>query len=76
MRQGREREVEVPRLPQRSDEIGLLARAAPEMNVFLLGLPLKVFISISMVALALPMLPGAVSNVTNQAVRHGLGTGG
>lgn len=56
--------------------LGLLARAAPEMNVFLLGLPLKVFISISMVAMAIPMLPGAVSSVTDSAVRHGLGIGG
>jgi two-component system sensor histidine kinase ChvG len=32
VRQGREREVEVPRLPERSDEIGLLARAVAEMT--------------------------------------------
>lgn len=32
MRQGRDREVEVPRLPQRSDEIGLLARAVSDMT--------------------------------------------
>lgn len=32
VKQGREREVEVPRLPQRSDEIGLLARAVSDMT--------------------------------------------
>lgn len=32
VRQGREREVEVPRLPQRRDEIGLLARAVSDMT--------------------------------------------
>lgn len=32
VRQGREREVEVPRLPDRSDEIGLLARAVSDMT--------------------------------------------
>lgn len=32
VRQGREREVEVPRLPQRGDEIGLLARAVSDMT--------------------------------------------
>ncbi|MEL7188402.1 MAG: ATP-binding protein [Pseudomonadota bacterium] len=32
VRQGRDREVEVPRLPQRSDEIGLLARAFSDMT--------------------------------------------
>ncbi|WP_324074787.1 MAG: stimulus-sensing domain-containing protein [Erythrobacter sp.] len=37
VRQGREREVEVPRLPQRSDEIGLLARAVSDMTTALRG---------------------------------------
>nr|WP_298926297.1 ATP-binding protein [uncultured Erythrobacter sp.] len=32
VRQGRERDVEVPRLPERSDEIGLLARAVSDMT--------------------------------------------
>ncbi|SMQ61188.1 two-component system, OmpR family, sensor histidine kinase ChvG [Altererythrobacter xiamenensis] len=32
VRQGREREVEVPRLPERRDEIGLLARAVSDMT--------------------------------------------
>ncbi|HAU22244.1 MAG TPA: sensor histidine kinase [Erythrobacter sp.] len=32
VRQGREREVEVPRLPDRNDEIGLLARAVSDMT--------------------------------------------
>jgi len=32
VRQGRDREVEVPRLPARSDEIGLLARALSDMT--------------------------------------------
>jgi two-component system sensor histidine kinase ChvG len=32
VRQGRDREVEVPRLPERRDEIGLLARAVSDMT--------------------------------------------
>lgn len=56
--------------------LGLLSRAAPEMNVFLLGLPLKIFVTISLVSVALPVLPGAVADATDQAVRHGLGIGG
>ncbi len=32
VRQGREREVEVPRLPERRDEIGMLARAVSDMT--------------------------------------------
>lgn len=35
VRQGREREVEVPRLPQRRDEIGLLARTVSDMTTAL-----------------------------------------
>ncbi len=35
VRQGREREVEVPRLPERGDEIGLLARAVSDMTAAL-----------------------------------------
>ncbi len=35
VRQGREREVEVPRLPDRADEIGLLARAVSDMTAAL-----------------------------------------
>ena len=35
VRLGREREVEVPRLPERQDEIGLLARAVADMSVAL-----------------------------------------
>ncbi|MFO6445664.1 stimulus-sensing domain-containing protein [Erythrobacter sp. NE805] len=35
VKQGRDREVEVPRLPQRRDEIGLLARAVSDMTTAL-----------------------------------------
>lgn len=35
VRQGRDRQVEVPRLPQRSDELGLLARAISDMTAAL-----------------------------------------
>lgn len=37
VKQGRDREVEVPRLPQRRDEIGLLARAVSDMTGALRG---------------------------------------
>ena len=56
--------------------LGLLSRAAPEMNVFMLGLPIKVFVTISLVSLAIPILPNIVSDVTDTAVRHGIGLGG
>lgn len=55
--------------------LGLLSRAAPEMNVFLLGLPIKVFVTISLVSIVLPLFPNLVAGVTDDAVRHGLGIG-
>ena len=56
--------------------LGLLSRAAPEMNVFLLGLPLKIFVTLSLVGVAIPVLPRAVAEMTDTAVRHGIGLGG
>ena len=51
---------------------GLLARAAPQMNVFQLGLPVKILVTLTLAGLALPLLPDAVSGITNQVVRQGL----
>jgi flagellar biosynthesis protein FliR len=51
--------------------LGLLSRAAPQMNVFILGIPLKILLTITLAAAALPMLPGAVSTVVRTAVRSG-----
>lgn len=52
--------------------LGVLARAAPQMNIFMLGLPVKILVTLTLAGLALPLLPDAVSGVTNQIVRHGL----
>ena len=46
------------------------------MNVFLLGLPLKIFVTLSLVGVAIPVLPRAVAEMTDTAVRHGIGLGG
>jgi flagellar biosynthetic protein FliR len=53
--------------------LGLLSRAAPQMNVFLLGLPLKILLTLSLAGLAIPLLPEAVSSLLETAVSHGLG---
>lgn len=53
--------------------LGLLARAAPQMNVFQLGLPVKILVTLTLAGLALPILPDAVSGMANQVVRQGLG---
>ncbi|MGE3621568.1 MAG: flagellar biosynthetic protein FliR [Acidimicrobiia bacterium] len=53
--------------------LGLLARAAPNMNVFLLGMPVKILIAFAVTGLALVLLPGAVDGLVSRAVRQGLG---
>jgi flagellar biosynthetic protein FliR len=51
--------------------LGLLAKAAPEMNVFLLGLPVKLLLTIGLVGVALPLLPDAVSSLAHSIVTGG-----
>lgn len=52
--------------------LGLLSRAAPQMNIFQLGLPVKILVTLTLAGLALPLLPDAVSGITNQVVRQSL----
>ena len=52
--------------------LGLLSRAAPEMHVFVLGLPLKILLTLTLMGLALPLLPGAVSSLTERMIQDGL----
>ncbi len=52
--------------------LGLLSRAAPEMHVFVLGLPIKIILTLTLTGLALPLLPGAVSTLAERIVRDGL----
>src|SRR3546814_14535517 len=52
--------------------LGLLSRAAPEMHVFVLGLPVKLLLTLTLTGLALPLLPGAVSTLTDRIVHDGL----
>lgn len=48
---------------------GLVARAAPQMNVFLAVMPLKILVALVLIAVALPLLPGAVSSLVDGGVR-------
>src|SRR5438270_3299343 len=52
--------------------LGLLARAAPQMNIFQLGLPGKILVTLSLAGLALPLLPDAVSGMAEHVVRQSL----
>jgi flagellar biosynthetic protein FliR len=53
--------------------LGLLTRAAPQLNVMALGFPLKILLTISLVTLALPLLPDAVSRMLHEAITAGAG---
>jgi flagellar biosynthetic protein FliR len=48
--------------------IGLLARAAPALNVFALGFPLRVIVALVLVAFAVPLLSPAVGNLVHYAM--------
>ncbi len=48
--------------------LGLLSRAAPSLNVFSLAFPLRVIVALIVVALALPLIAPAVSNLVREAM--------
>jgi len=49
--------------------LGLLSKAAPQMNVFMLGFSIKILLTFGLVGLALPLLPRAVDTLLQGAVR-------
>jgi flagellar biosynthetic protein FliR len=51
--------------------LGLLSRAAPQLNVLALGFPLKILLTLSLIVLVLPLLPNAVTTLLHQALASG-----
>ena len=51
--------------------LGLLTRAAPQMNVLALSFPFKILLTLTLAGFAIPLLPGAVSTLLHQSVEHG-----
>jgi flagellar biosynthetic protein FliR len=49
--------------------LGLLNRVSPSLNAFSLGFPLKIMLTLILVGLTFPLLPGTVSDLAEQATR-------
>lgn len=43
--------------------LGMLSKAAPQINVWIMGMPLQIFLSLIMVAIAVNSLPGFIENI-------------
>lgn len=48
--------------------LGLVTRAAPALNAFVLGFPLKIFITLTYVSIVFGLIPFAMSSLVEQAV--------
>jgi flagellar biosynthetic protein FliR len=53
--------------------MGLVARAAPSLNVFALAFPVRVVVALIVVALAIPLVAPAVENLLHDSLRPVLG---
>lgn len=53
--------------------LGLLTRAAPQLNVMSLGFAINIALALVVIAACLPLMPGAVSTLVDRAVRDSLG---
>lgn len=51
--------------------LGLLSKAAPQMNIFMVGFPVKILLTLMLAGLALPLLPSTVQALLDDALRAG-----
>lgn len=51
--------------------LGLLTRAAPQLNALQLGMPLKALLALTLTGLALPILPEVIPNLIRTILRAG-----
>ncbi|GAA3149650.1 flagellar biosynthetic protein FliR [Planomonospora alba] len=49
--------------------LGLLSKAAPAMNIFAIGFPVKIFLTMALAGIAISVLPGVIDGLTDRAVR-------
>lgn len=48
--------------------LGLLSKAAPQINVWILGMPLQIFLSLILVSVAIGTLPGFIGNILSRII--------
>lgn len=53
--------------------LALLTKAAPQVNVWLLGMPLQIFISMLLVGIGLAVVPGSLSTILTRAMHDATG---
>ena len=53
--------------------LALLTKAAPQVNVWLLGMPLQIFLSLLLVAVGVAVVPGSLSSLVTRAVHDATG---
>jgi flagellar biosynthetic protein FliR len=49
--------------------LALLSRAAPALNIFAIGFPVKIMLTLAMLGLTFPLLPPALDALLEQATR-------
>jgi flagellar biosynthetic protein FliR len=49
--------------------LGLVSRASPQMNIFSMGFPIKIMLTLMMLGLTFPLLPTALDSLMDAAVR-------
>ena len=51
--------------------LGLLSKAAPQMNIFMVGFPVKILLTLMLTGLALPLLPSTIQSLLTTALHAG-----
>jgi flagellar biosynthetic protein FliR len=49
--------------------LALMSRAAPALNIFSMGFPVKIMLTLALLGLSFPLLPSALDTLISQAVR-------
>ena len=48
--------------------LGLVSRAVPSLNVFVMSFPIKILLTLSLASVAVATLPGAVSSILDHVI--------